>query len=222
MNKEIGKEKLIALAEYQTKGRGRFEREWLSNKFQNLTFSLGLKPDLNLKQLPKLNFTTALAVALAIEDTCNTEAEIKWPNDLLLNGKKFCGILIESSIESDSINKVVIGIGLNVNQEIFPDELRDKATSLKCEFQKSFEREILLAKILLNFENLLTKIPSNFDEIYSEWKKRCKSIGKKISLTDGSKTYDGIFHAVNEDGSIILKTQNQLLSFNTGCLLYTS
>ncbi|MDI6803657.1 MAG: biotin--[acetyl-CoA-carboxylase] ligase [Bacteroidota bacterium] len=197
---------MVIIAEEQTGGRGRFNRKWESEKEKNLTFSIILKPESELNKIGLLPLLTASAVAKAIEAVTNLEAECKWPNDILINGKKTCGILIEST-STHKMKRIIVGIGLNVNQELFPDEINLNATSLKNEFGKTIDRVILLVEILKWFEDMYFRlIRRDYQEYLTEWRNRCKMFGKEISVSYFEKQIHGKALRIDSDGSLILET----------------
>ncbi len=207
----------ILLAEKQTKGRGRKERVWYSAKGQNLTFSILLTSKKYLgKKFNLLNFTTSLSVAFALENLYQLKTELKWPNDVLVNGKKICGILLESTSQGSKIERVVIGVGLNVNQGLFQGNFNLEPTSVKLELGESVDREKLLAELLNTFEELIQKIDTNPDEIMKDWKDRCNLIGEKISVTEDGNTKYGIFDDLDEEGFLLLKTKNKIEKIHFG------
>ena len=207
----------ILLAEKQTKGRGRKERVWYSAKGQNLTFSILLTSKKYLgKKFNLLNFTTSLSVAFALENLYQLKTELKWPNDVLVNGKKICGILLESTSQGNKIERVVIGVGLNVNQGLFQGNFNLEPTSVKLELGESVDREKLLAELLNTFEELIQKIDTNPDEIMKDWKDRCNLIGEKISVTEDGTTKYGIFDDLDEEGFLLLKTKNKIEKIHFG------
>lgn len=207
----------ILLAEKQSKGRGRKERVWYSAKGQNLTFSILLTSKKYLgKKFNLLNFTTSLSVAFALENLFQLKTELKWPNDVLVNGKKICGILLESTSQGNKIERVVIGVGLNVNQGLFQGNFNLEPTSVKLELGENVDREKLLAELLNTFEELLLKIDSKPDEIMKDWKDRCNLIGEKISVTEDGNTKYGIFDDLDEEGFLLLKTKNKIEKIHFG------
>ncbi len=152
----------VALAEKQIKGKGRKNRPWYSAKDQNLTFSILLTDKRYLKKLINLvNFGTSLSVALSIENLFQLKTELKWPNDILINGKKTAGILLESYSHGSSVERLVIGIGLNVNQTLFQGSFNYPPTSIKQETNETVEREKLLSEILNIFEDTLISVEKN-------------------------------------------------------------
>ena len=205
------------LAEKQLKGHGRKDRLWYSMKGLNLTFSILLsnKKYFN-KQFNFINFASGLSTALSIENLFQKKTELKWPNDVLLNGKKVSGILIESASKGDKIERVVVGFGLNVNQTIFQGTFNIPPTSLKNETGQTIEREMLLAELLNVFEETLESIISNPNWVIKEWKERCRMIGEKISVTEDDKVKYGIFDDIDENGFLILKTKNKTEKIYSG------
>jgi len=194
------------LAEKQVKGRGRKERPWYSAKEHNLTFSV-LLTDKNLwgNKFNLLNFVSSLAVALSIENLYQLKTELKWPNDVLLNGKKVAGILLESSSKGENIERVVIGIGLNVNQTFFQGSYNLEPTSIKLEMNQTIDRERLLADILNKFEELLGKINTDSELILRDWKSRCRMIGEKIQVVNENVSKSGVFNDIDENGFLVLR-----------------
>lgn len=216
LEKNNFKDGILVLAEFQTKGRGRLNRKWDADKGKNLTFSLGLIPSLKPEELSKINFAVALSVAEAIDSLTNYQTEIKWPNDILLDGKKFVGMLIESQFDGVSVSKFIIGIGINVLQTEFPEEFASRTTSLKKFFNRDFLREDILAAFINTFSDKYKNLTKNFDNIYSDWLSKCKSIGKEISLSQGDEIITGIFKNVEKDGSMVLDINGKLQNFNSG------
>ena len=142
----------VVIADEQTMGRGRFGRRWETEPLSSLLFSLLLRPKfLQPDEIFILTFAASVAVAEAIEDSVDIKPELKWPNDVLVEGKKVCGILLESSFGSRGLSHVVLGIGLNVNQAKFSPEIACKATSLFLSTGKKHDREEVFLSILKKF-----------------------------------------------------------------------
>ena len=173
------------VAEEQTKGKGRLGRTWLSPKGKGIYFSVILKPKFSPMEVAKITLLGAAAVNRALDDL-GIKSSIKWPNDIVIGGRKVCGILTEMSSELSMINYVVMGIGINANfdQADIPLELQDKATSLKLKNGKNINRRELLAAILNHLEDLYLKF--NIDKDLSEAIKVCRDksavIGKDIKI----------------------------------------
>lgn len=200
----------VLLAERQLKGRGRKERKWYSAKDQNLTFSILLKRKFDEKRIHLLNFGAALAVAYSLENLYQLRINLKWPNDVLADNEKITGILIESTSKGSHIDKVVIGIGVNVNQTTFQGAYNINPTSVKKIIDQEVPRERLLSEILNNFEEVLERISSNPASILHDWKSRCRMLGEKISVQDENSVKDGIFDDVDEEGFLLLKVDDKI------------
>ncbi|MBM4762100.1 biotin--[acetyl-CoA-carboxylase] ligase [Bacillus sp. B15-48] len=173
----------VVVAEEQTLGRGRLDRKWYSPKYTGVWMSIILRPRLPLQKAPQLTLVTAVAVVEAIEEVTGISPQIKWPNDILINGKKVTGILTELQADSDRINAVIIGIGMNVNQQQadFPEEINHIATSLAIESGQTISRAALIQAVFARLEKLyLTYTKNGFYPIKLLWESYALSIGKKI------------------------------------------
>ncbi len=206
----------IVLAEYQSNGRGRKERNWLSEKGKNLTFSILLKNNLNPQDLQVLSMYTSLAIIKALDALYDINAKLKWPNDILVNDSKICGILVEASFLGNSLEKVVIGVGLNVNQFNFPGEYRIKPTSLRRELKREVNREEVLSEIINILEELLEEFPINKIKILKEWQEHCPFVGDNIAIDVDNTTKYGIFDSIDENGNLVLKIGNTYEKINYG------
>lgn len=215
LKNSVNIDKKLVIVDYQTAGRGRFERKWFSQRGENLTFSVGFE-NFEVALIPKLNFFFPAIIAQTIEEYLSLPVEIKWPNDLLSSGKKFCGILIENSIESNGLAKLIVGIGINCNQTDFPEEISKRATSLKLILNEEVEREILLAKLIDNVAEYWNRFLSNAMGFLPIYKSKCLSIGKEISVLYKDQIFTGVFLDVSVDGELILKTKTEKLIFNSG------
>jgi BirA family biotin operon repressor/biotin-[acetyl-CoA-carboxylase] ligase len=207
----------VVLAEKQTSGKGRKDRVWYSAPDSNLTFSILLTKDKFLSSNSSLiNFAASLSVAFSIENLFQLKTELKWPNDVLLDGKKTSGILIESSSQGNKIDRFVVGIGINVNQPSFQGTFNYPPTSIRNELGRNVERERLLAEILNNFELLLDRIKKNRSEVIADWKAKCKMIGEKISVIENESEKFGIFYDIDEEGFLLLKTRDGIEKIHYG------
>ena len=207
----------VILAEKQNRGRGRKDRSWYSNKGQNLTLSILLADKRYFgKSLNTINFAVSLAVAEAIENMFQLRTELKWPNDVLVNKRKIAGILFESVSTGSKIERLVAGIGLNVNQTLFQGQFSIEPTSIKLEFGESVERERLLADILNIFEELLQQSLLNPAVTMNDWKLRCRMIGEKISIAEGNESRYGIFEDIDDDGFLLLKSKKGIERIHYG------
>lgn len=152
------KENTLIITDNQTNGIGTKGRTWYSNKEQNITMSIVIFTKCNIKDIKDITIKIANSIESAINELYKIELKIKYPNDLLLNNKKICGILTESSSTNNIVNHIIIGIGFNVNQIEFNNETINIATSLKKEFNKDFNREDIIIKIIENIEKELKNI----------------------------------------------------------------
>lgn len=208
---KIEKDGSLVLAEKQTKGRGRRNRVWYSEKGLNLNFSI-LITDKKLlsKNLNILNLGVSLVIANSIENLYSVQTNVKWPNDVLINNKKVAGILLETNSQGSSIEKLIIGIGVNVNQTSFMGEFNLEPTSIKLMTKNNIEREKLLAEILNNLEYIFQKIRSNPKSVLADWVNKCNSIGKRIDVNQDGKVLTGIFDGLDENGFLLLNVKNKL------------
>lgn len=174
------------VAETQTAGRGRSGRKWFSEPEANLYFSVVLR-DMDVKSLLPMNIFAGYVMADTLKPVL--EIKIKWPNDIMASGKKIAGLLMETSFSGGVLERSVLGIGLNVNGMQFPDELKEKATSIKAETKRSFSREELLAAFITNLENRYDDFLRKDVDIQALWPYYSAFLGQKISVhKDGVKT----------------------------------
>lgn len=205
------KEGTIVIAEEQLEGRGRLTRKWSSPKETGIWMSIILRPNIPIPQAPQLTLLTAVALVQAIEDVCDISVNIKWPNDILINGKKVAGILTELQAEADQVSSIIIGIGVNVNQSEsdFPEELRDIATSLSQVNGKKIKRAKLIRAILLSLENLYRLyLEKGFYPIKLLWESFAVSIGKQVTAKTLTETIHGEALGITEDGVLKLKDES--------------
>jgi BirA family transcriptional regulator, biotin operon repressor / biotin---[acetyl-CoA-carboxylase] ligase len=199
----------VVVAEEQTLGRGRMERKWYSPKYTGIWMSIILSPKIPLPKAPQLTLIAAVAVVQAIEELTELTPQIKWPNDILINGKKMTGILTELQAEADQINSVIIGMGINVNQKLedFPIELREIATSLAIEQGVYFSRSAIIRSVLTHLEKLyILYLEKGFFPIKILWESYAISIGKTIKARTLSNVIEGKALGITDDG--ILKIED--------------
>ncbi|WNB93751.1 biotin--[acetyl-CoA-carboxylase] ligase [Bacillus sp. NEB1478] len=209
--REGAEEGTIVLADEQTGGRGRLGRAWQSPSGTGIWMSLIMRPKIPLQKAPQLTLLIAVAVSKAIEKVTGIEAAIKWPNDLLINGKKISGILTELQAEADSIHSVIVGIGMNVNQEKkhFSEEIIDIATSLAIEGNQSFKRAELIGAVLNEIEKLYNNyLQDGFKVIKLLWEARAFSLGKRITARSISGSITGYAQGITEEGVLLLEDDN--------------
>jgi BirA family biotin operon repressor/biotin-[acetyl-CoA-carboxylase] ligase len=195
------------IAEQQTDGRGRLGRMWQANPNENLMFSIVLRPKVPPEELNLLPLYVAVGVAEAIEQTTKLKVECKWPNDLMLNKKKFAGILIEGSIKKNVVEHVIIGVGINVNQQTFRGELEQKATSIKLETGWEMDRAMLFRETLISLEKNYNLVSSKkgLQLIVPRWVSRSTMINRPISVSQHGNLISGVVKGLSTDGGLILQ-----------------
>ncbi|MCL2766235.1 MAG: biotin--[acetyl-CoA-carboxylase] ligase [Peptococcaceae bacterium] len=209
----------IVLAEEQNSGKGRLGRYWHSPKYKGIYYSTILHPPVSLAEASQLTMVSAVALTLAIRRQTGVPVGIKWPNDLLVNGRKLCGILTEMSAEVDRIEHLVVGAGLNVNhtETDFPPELLDIATSLRIESGIIHSRVTLLQAMLEEFENWYTVwLEQGFATVLAKWKELSVSLNRPVRLITIKESWEGWANDVDESGALILRlpdgTQRSFIS----------
>lgn len=205
------KEGAVVFAESQTKGRGRLGRKWSSPTHKGLWFSVLLRPNLHPVETTQLTVISATALRRAIKTVTGLSVEIKWPNDLLLGGKKVAGILTEMSAEVDRVRHVILGIGLDVNQDAneFAGELRPLATSLKIELGEEIDRAELAAEILHELDVDYVRVcVRKFPEVADEWEAACVTIGKNVTVHMGERRFRGRAESLDDDGALLVRTEH--------------
>lgn len=201
-------EGLAIVADEQTAGRGRLQRAWSSPKGAGLYFSILLRPRIAAEHWPLITFVAALATSDALLEGAGVQTDIKWPNDLMANERKICGILAEA-IETPSGRAVVVGIGINLTNEAFPQELLAMATSVAQESGRQPEREMLLAALLgalARWYSLLHE-PDGAGKIVAAWASRSSYASDKlVQVTNGDEVLQGITRGIENDGALRLET----------------
>jgi len=198
----------VIIAEEQTAGRGRLGRSWISQKGCGIWMSIILKPNIQPQEALNLTQVAAISVVKAIEEVFHVESKIKWPNDIILNNKKVCGILTEMSSEIDKINYVIIGIGVNVNCDNFPEELKGKATSLYLETNSKVDRKKLTASILNNLEFYYNAyLQKGFEYIRPICIEKSITIGRQIKVIANEGEIEGKAVTIDNNGSLVVETK---------------
>ena len=205
----------IAITNNQTKGRGRQSNKWDSTPNKSITFSIILYPNTLPSQINLYSLIAGLAITDCLIEN-NIQAQLKWPNDILINGKKAGGILCESKISGGVIKSIVIGIGLNVNEDIteLPETLQKHATSLMIESGKQYQLEVLLANILNHLEHRIKSKETNSRLL--DWQKRCAHLNQKVTFRFGNDTVNGIFKGLSSSGQAIITINNKEVKFDSG------
>ena len=201
------KEGTVVVAEKQTAGKGRRGRSWESPAGTNIYMSVLLRPQIEVNKAPMLTLVMAYSIEKVLKEKGCESVQIKWPNDLVLSGKKICGILTETELDGMNIGHVVVGVGVNVNEKEFPEELADKATSLYLEGNKVEDRKVLIKDILERFsedyEHFLEEESLAFmkDE-YNQMLVNCK---REVRVLDPGNEYTAVAHGINEVGELLVE-----------------
>ncbi len=201
----------IVIADAQSGGKGRLGRSWVSPPAVNLYLSVILRPSVAASVAPQLNLLAAVAVADAISEICQLTPAIKWPNDVLVAGKKVCGILAEMQTEAGELRAVILGIGVNINASLsaFPEELREKASSLLLVSGRTIERSTFTASLLTHLEKWyvlwleqgLVALRTTW-EIYAAW-----FLQKRIAVAAPEGTVTGTVLGLDSDGALLLRRE---------------
>lgn len=200
----------VMVADMQTAGKGRRGRGWISLPGQAVYMSLILRPDILPEQASMVTLILGLSTAQALDELLGLEAKIKWPNDVVLSGKKICGILTEMSTQMDCVNYLVAGIGINVNMTGFPEEIHDKATSLRIEKGEKIRRAPVIARVLACFtknygEFLKTGDLTGLMEAYNEL---LINRGRPVRVMEPRREYDGISGGINDKGELLVTKED--------------
>ncbi len=205
------REGVVVFAESQTRGRGRLGRSWISPPGLGLWFSVLLRPRLRPQEATRLTVAAATALSRAIRTELPLRPEIKWPNDLMLHGRKFAGILMELSGELDSIRHVTLGIGVNVNvtAEHLPPAIQRSATSLRIVLGRTVDRPALAATLLRELDAVYASLQDNsFASIADEWSNQCSTLGRHVAVMSGTRRIVGRAEALDEEGALLVRTEH--------------
>ena len=199
----------VVLADHQTAGRGRQGRHWHSPPGENLTFSAVLRPDISPADAPPLSLAAAVGLARGVAPFLSDAPTLKWPNDLLVKGRKLCGILVEMSAGARTINHLVVGVGLNVNVTGFPEELAGQATSLRLEAGTALPREEVLASVLNELEPCFQRL---FDEgaapIIQAWQEHTDWLGQRVTVSRPGGVVSGVAEGLDGAGGLRLRLED--------------
>lgn len=205
------KEGVVIFAESQTKGRGRLGRTWISPARKGLWFSVLLRPNIQPQAATQLIIAAATALTRAITQQTGIAPEIKWPNDILIRGKKIAGILTEMSAELDHLKEVILGIGIDVNMEAndLPVALRKIATSIRIESGQMVDRAGLAVAILRELDRDYERIKrGEFEMVAEEWRHHCSTLGSQVSIRVGERVIRGRAESLDADGALLLRGQH--------------
>lgn len=205
------REGVVVFAESQTRGRGRLGRKWISPANKGLWFSILLRPRLHPQESTQLTIASAVALRRAIISATGLRPEIKWPNDLLIGGKKVAGILTELSAEVDRVHHIILGIGVDVNVAAseLPAAIRPIATSLKIETGLDISRVELAASILRELDHDYARLGmGKFSAVADEWEAGCATIGRNVSVRMGDRQINGRAESLDDDGALLVRTEH--------------
>jgi len=208
----------VVIADQQKSGRGRMKRKWLSPK-GGLWLSVVLHPSIPTARITLLPFAAAIAVCEAIREATKLDARLKWPNDIMISGKKVAGILLDISAEAEQVNYAVIGVGLNANVDssaISSHLENSKITSIKDELGREISRLVLTRLLLQKLEQYCSELERDAPGILRKWKQRSDMLGRKVSVAQGGKTIHGIAADLNDDGSLLIKKEDGEISITSG------
>jgi len=205
----------VVITDNQTAGRGRQSNTWISIPGKSLTFSIILYPNALPNQINLYSLFAGLAITDCLIEN-NIQARLKWPNDIIINKKKVGGILCESKISGGLIKSMVIGIGLNVNENIteLQKEFHPNATSLQIESGKQYQLEVLLASILNHLEYRIKNKDTKSQ--LSDWEKRCAHLKQEVTFSSGNEIVNGVFNGLSSTGQAIITINNEELTFDSG------
>lgn len=201
----------VVIVETQTAGRGRLCREWFSPS-GGLWFSIIFRPKLRPSEAIKLTFVAGLAVVKVLREMFDLKVETKWPNDVLVNGQKICGILTEMNTTDETVNFVVVGIGVNANFDVekaLPEQLKKVATSLENELGRKVQLETLFRALLEQLEKLYELFTKEgFKPVLEEWKNYAGFLGQQVQVTSLTEELGGLALDVNHDGALVLRLED--------------
>ena len=196
----------LFVAEYQSAGRGRFTRRWSAPPDSAITMSILLCPEFSPQKAPMLTLVMGLSVAQAVADL-GLDVGIKWPNDVVVSRKKICGILTEMTMKQDKIGCAVIGVGINVNMDSFPEEMADKATSLYLESGHLFDRAEVTGLVMKHFEENYEKFVETEDlsGLKPDYEKLLANLNQPVRVLDQNDPYEGIARGINPGGELLVE-----------------
>ena len=201
----------LFVADMQVAGKGRRGRVWKSPSGSSIYMTILLYPDIPPVKAPQLTLIMAIAVAEGIREVTGLETKIKWPNDIVVNGKKICGILTEMGTNGVKINYVLIGVGINVNLKEFPEEMQDKATSLILEGGHEYDRNQVIAQVMKYFEINYEKFiqTCDFTHLLDDYHRILANLNQPVRVIDGDRSFEGICRGIDEKGELLVERQNK-------------
>ena len=223
LSKEGCKHGTLITADSQQAGIGRRGRSWSSEKGAGIYMTMLLRPQIKTEHVSSLTLVAAISVAKAIDEIINDEAneieiKIKWPNDIVINRKKICGILTELSLEGCNIESLVIGIGINVLNQTFPDEIKETASSIFLETQKEIEKEELIEQVWKNFEYYydLFLQTQDLQGLKNDYESMLANQNQIVKVLDPNGEYEGIARGITNTGELLVETEQGICQVSSG------
>ena len=209
MSKEGAEHGTLAVAEFQSAGKGRLGRRWTAPEGSSVMMSILLRPEFEPQYASMLTLVMGLSVAQAVKEL-DVEVSIKWPNDVVVSRKKICGILTEMGLENGKIREVIIGIGINVNLEEIQDDLKDKATSLYLETGKKYDRNRVIGLIMEKFEKNYEKFVKTCDLslMLDDYNAMLANRSQPVRILDKLNPYEGIAIGIDREGELLVKVSD--------------
>lgn len=199
----------LCLCECQTAGRGRMDRQWSSPEGQGVWLSVLLRPNIPAEHAPLITFCCALAMTKAVRQITGLEAQIKWPNDLVLKGRKLCGILLEMGFDAQGYY-VVAGTGLNVRRGAYPPELADRAISIE-EWTDVPDRGAVIAAYLAALEDAVSAIEQRgFAGLAEDFRRECITLGSQVQVLGTDSSFTGVAEDIDETGALLVRVDGEL------------
>lgn len=193
----------LVLADEQTEGRGRRGRNWISPAGEGIFMSLILRPHAHPSEVARLSLQTALAVAKALHDACGLDAQIKWPNDIVCGGRKICGLLLEMNADEQAVHDVVAGVGINVHQKQFAQEIEKTASSVDLQTGRTENRAAIVRAFLRAFE----ETEQLGDGLMEAYRAHSATLGKRVEVIGGDCRFVGTALEVTDSGSLIVEDE---------------
>ncbi|MDR0956550.1 MAG: biotin--[acetyl-CoA-carboxylase] ligase [Endomicrobium sp.] len=211
------KEGTVVIAEQQTNSYGRIKRKW-DSRSGGLWFSVLLRPLMRLEEVSRISLLLSIALSITLEKNYKVDSEIKWPNDVLVFGKKIAGIIIEISAEQDLVNWVAVGIGINISNDL-PKNLEDTAIALKTILKRGINKTEFFAALLINFENLYLDFQKNgFKQFFKIYNSKIAYKNRYVNVNSGYNSIIGVNLGVDEKGKLIVKTHDGFEHIVSGTL----
>ena len=209
MSKENAEHGTLAVAEFQSAGKGRLGRKWVAPEGSSIMMSILLRPEFEPQYASMLTLVMGLSVAQAVREL-GVEVTIKWPNDVVVSHKKICGILTEMGLQDEKIREVVIGLGINVNLEEIQDDLKDKATSLYLETGEKYDRNRLIGLVMEKFEINYEKFVQTCDlsMLLDDYNILLANKSQPVRVLDKLAPYEGVALEIDRDGALLVRVQS--------------